>query len=162
MKWEDIKNKLAAPFDPKAVKWRVGQTSGSRGLALAYLDARDVRNRLDEVCGPLWQCDYPHVDPIIICRIGLYLQIFKSPIPDDDFSVHEWVWRADGAGETQFEAEKGGSSAAFKRAAVRWGIGEYLYHLPSPWVELEKNRIPKETQADLTNRLAAWQERYFK
>ena len=28
-------------------------------------------------------------------------------------------------------------SDAFKRAAVRWGIGRYLYDLDSPWVALE-------------------------
>jgi hypothetical protein len=48
------------------------------------------------------------------------------------------IWKADGAGDTDVEAEKGALSDAFKRAAVRWGVGRYLYGLPSPWVELEK------------------------
>jgi hypothetical protein len=35
------------------------------------------------------------------------------------------------------EAEKGAISDAFKRAAVMWGIGRYLYDLDSPWVQIE-------------------------
>jgi len=49
----------------------------------------------------------------------------------------EWIWKADGAGDTDVEAEKGAISDAFKRAAVKWGVGRYLYDLDSPWVALE-------------------------
>ena len=48
-----------------------------------------------------------------------------------------WVAKADGAGDTAHEAEKGGISDAFKRAAVQWGVGRYLYRLESPWVAIE-------------------------
>jgi len=48
-----------------------------------------------------------------------------------------WVWKADGAGDSDVEAEKGALSDAFKRAAVRWGVGRYLYNLKSPWVALK-------------------------
>jgi hypothetical protein len=117
---------LAAPFPPSAVSWRVGSVSGERGMALAYLDARDVMDRLDAVCGPGgWQCRYSHVGTVTVCDIGIWVG-------------DEWVWKADGAGQSDIEAEKGALSDALKRAAVRWGIGRYLYHLPSPWVEIEK------------------------
>lgn len=56
-------NALAAEFPHAAVSWRA-QTltkAGDKALALAYIDARDVMERLDAVCGPAdWQCDYPH------------------------------------------------------------------------------------------------------
>jgi hypothetical protein len=48
-----------------------------------------------------------------------------------------WVRKSDGAGETQVEGEKGAISDALKRAAVKWGIGRYLYDLDSPWVPCE-------------------------
>ncbi len=118
--------KLAAPFPPSAVSWRVGSVSGERGMALAYLDARDIMDRFDAVCGPGgWACRYSHVGPITVCEIGVKVG-------------EEWVWKADGAGQSDIEAEKGALSDALKRAAVRWGPGRYLYHLPSPWVEIEK------------------------
>ncbi len=126
---------LAAPFPPSAVSWRVGSVSGERGMALAYLDARDVMDRLDSVCGSwAWQAKYSHVGAITVCEIGIFVPI-ESPGNGPGYA---WVWKADGAGQSDIEAEKGALSDAFKRAAVRWGIGRYLYHLPSPWVEIEK------------------------
>lgn len=123
----DIFERLAAPFPPHLVSWRIGSKTkdGSKGMALAYIDARDVMERLDTVMGPGgWQCRYPHANGKTVCEIGIYCG-------------GEWVWKADGAGDTDFEAEKGALSDAFKRAAVRWGIGRYLYHIDAPWVALE-------------------------
>lgn len=120
--------KLSAPFPPSRVSWRVGSTTQDKkkGMALAYCDARDVMERLDEVCGPGgWQCAYPHATGKTVCAIGIKVG-------------DEWVWKSDGAGDTDIEAEKGALSDAFKRAAVRWGIGRYLYEVASPWVELEQ------------------------
>lgn len=118
---------LAAPFPPEAVSWRVGSISKkdkTKAKALAYLDARDVMNRLDAVAGPAnWQCRYSHAAVKTVCDIAIRVD-------------GEWVWKADGAGDTDIEAEKGSLSDAFKRAAVRWGIGRYLYDLPSPWVTI--------------------------
>ncbi|TGP34048.1 hypothetical protein EN828_10270 [Mesorhizobium sp. M2D.F.Ca.ET.185.01.1.1] len=121
--------KLRDPFPPDIIEWRVGSTSKdkSKGLALAYITARDVMQRLDEVCGPEnWQCDYPHAGSKTVCRIGIKVG-------------EEWIWKANGAGDTDIESEKGALSDAFKRAAVLWGIGQYLYDLESPWVTLDTN-----------------------
>jgi hypothetical protein len=118
---------LAAPFPPDRISWRIGSTNGdkTRGMALAYLDSRDVQDRLDEVCGVGgWQSRYPHATGKTVCEIGIKVG-------------DEWIWKADGAGDTDVEAEKGALSDAFKRAAVRWGIGRYLYDVESPWVEIE-------------------------
>lgn len=128
MTFDELHRQLSAPFPPALVSWRVGSTNKekTRGMALAYIDARDVMDRLDAVVGPEnWQCDYPHANGKTVCRIGLRV--------DDG-----WVWKADGAGDTEYEAEKGALSDAFKRAAVRWGIGRYLYHVASPWVAVEQ------------------------
>lgn len=119
---------LASPFPPEEVSWRLGSTSKEkmRGMALAYLDARNVMDRLDDVCTPSgWQCRYSHANSKTVCDIAIKCG-------------DEWIWKADGAGDSDIEAEKGSLSDAFKRAAVRWGIGRYLYHLESPWVEIEE------------------------
>lgn len=129
---------LRKPFPPEAVSWRVGATNQdkSKGMALAYIDARDVMDRLDEVCGPAnWQCRYSHAQGTVVCDLGIY--ILRKLAPRDSESVYEWVWKADGAGATDVEAEKGSLSDAFKRAAVRWGIGRYLYDLPDIWAAIE-------------------------
>lgn len=134
---------LSAPFPPDKVSWRVGSTTQDKkkGMALAYVDARDVMDRLDEVCGPAgWQCSYPHANGKTVCSIGIKIG-------------DEWVWKANGAGDTDIEAEKGALSDAFKRAAVCWGIGRYLYDLASPWVAIEpagrSYRIPDAELARL-------------
>ncbi len=123
----DILAALAAPFPPDAISWRVGSTTAdkSKGMALAYLDARDVQARLDAVMGVDWQCEFVSMqNGTCCCRIGLKID-------------GEWRWRANGAGATDVEGEKGQYSDALKRAAVMWGIGAYLYNTPSPWVQLE-------------------------
>lgn len=123
---DEIELRLKRPFEPKALSWRVGATNGEKtqGIALAYIDARDVMQRLDEVFGLGWQCRYSHAEGKTICEIGV--QIDGS-----------WVWRAGGAGDTDVEAEKGAISDAFKRAAVLFGIGRYLYSLPNKWVAIK-------------------------
>ncbi len=120
-------NALAAEFPQASVSWRAQSLTkdGTKAMALAYIDARDVMERLDEVCGPAgWQCDYPHAGAKTVCRIGIKIG-------------DEWVWKSNGAGDSDIEAEKGALSDAFKRAAVLWGIGRYLYAMPSPWVPCE-------------------------
>lgn len=119
---------LKKPFPPERISWRVGSTTHDKkkGMALAYIDARDVQDRLDEVCLSWgWQCRYvPMHDKKTVCEIGIKI-------------ADEWIWKSDGAGDSDIEAEKGALSDSFKRAAVRWGIGRYLYDLDSPWVELD-------------------------
>lgn len=134
---------LYKPFPAEKVSWRVGSTTAdkTKGMALAYIDARDVMERLDEVCGSEnWQNRYTATGEKTVCEIGIKIG-------------EEWVWKANGAGDSATEAEKGALSDAFKRAAVLWGIGRYLYDLDTPWVALEARGksyvITKEAQAQL-------------
>ncbi len=128
-----LQQKLECPFPPTAVSWRIGRKNQekTKGALLAYIDARDVMERLDRACGfENWQCRYSLAESgLLICDIGL--RVIRA-------QGEEWIWRANGAGDTQVEAEKGKCSDAFKRAAVMWGVGRYLYGLPSPWVEIDQ------------------------
>jgi len=133
----EIWNKLAAEFPREQISWRAQNITqeGDKAMALAYIDARDVMDRLDTVCGPAnWQDRYEFSGNTAIC----YLSI----LPGRD---ELWVTKADGAGSTDVEAEKGQISDAFKRAAVRFGIGRYLYAMPTIWVPCDsyKNKQDK-------------------
>jgi hypothetical protein len=99
---------LAAPFPPESVHWR------------------GVQDRLDGVCGPEnWSDSYVETPKgRIICSIAVNIE-------------GAWISKSDGAGDTDVEGEKGALSDAMKRAAVKWGIGRYLYSMPSPWVPCE-------------------------
>jgi len=118
---------LKAEFPQSQVHWRAQTVTkaGDKAMALAYVDARDVMNRLDEVVGPEnWQDDYTTAGGRTICKLAIRVG-------------DEWVSKSDGAGDTAVEGEKGGISDAFKRAAVKWGVARYLYDLPCPWVPCE-------------------------
>lgn len=153
---------LAAPFDPEIISWRVGSTNAAKtsGMALGYIDARDVMERLDTVVGPAnWQDRYEFHGKRSLCYLSIRVD-------------GEWITKADGAGDSDVESEKGAISDALKRAAVKWGIGRYLYDLSSPWVDIESAgrsyRIkPSERSklvaaakagASVANRLAAERE----
>jgi hypothetical protein len=135
---QELFNALCEPFPSEEVEWRVGATNKKwrkegeplKGTPLCYIDARAVMDRLDAVCGPDgWQDRYPHANGKTVCDIGI-----RVPRENGTF---EWIWKSDGAGDTDMEAEKGALSDAFKRAAVRWGVGRYLYEIKAPKVELE-------------------------
>lgn len=118
---------LKNPFDPKFVKWRVGATNKdkTKGIALAYIDSREVKKRFDEVMGlGLWQDRLIAIDGGFISEIDLKID-------------GEWITRSNAAGNTKVEAIKGGASDAFKRAASKWGVGHYLYYLPNVWVPIK-------------------------
>lgn len=126
---------LKDPFQTKFVKWRVGQTSKdkTKATALAYLDAREIYKRLDDVCGVSgWSDKIIEINNGFICELSI-----RMP-------SGEWVTKSDAADNTDIEAIKGGASSALKRAAAVWGIGRYLYYLPKVWVEIDQYKNLKE------------------
>ena len=58
----------------------------------------------------------------VLCTLGIKIE-------------DEWVYKTDGADNTEIERVKGGLSNAMKRAGVQWGIGRYLYKLPTTFAE---------------------------
>ena len=151
-------DELTAPFEPNEIEWRVGSVTKDKkkGMALAYMDARAVMNRLDAVCGPDgWQSRYPIIsEGKTVCEIGLRVMIEQETVTGEaPLYKGEWLWKADGAGDSNIEGEKGALSDSFKRAAVRWGIGRYLYNLDSPWVNLGDFKRIQKSEYKILNRL---------
>jgi len=126
---------LLIPFKAGQIHWRVGSVTKdkSKAMALAYLDSRDVMRRLDDVLGiDGWQCNYTTDGDVLICNIGIKVN-------------GQWVWRANGGAESNTEPEKGKASSAFKRAAVLFGIGRYLYQMPNKWCAIDQYKNLTET-----------------
>lgn len=143
---------LKNPFDPKFLKWRVGATNKdkTKGIALAYLDAREIYKRLDDVCGIAgWQNTLKRAGDGFICEISIKID-------------GEWITKSNAAGDTRVEALKGGSSDALKRAAAAWGIGRYLYYLPNKWVALDSYKnlteIPELPDWAIPKRVERWED----
>jgi hypothetical protein len=134
--WSD----LAAPFPAGDVEWRVGAKSkaGTSATLLCYLNARAVMDRLDAVVGPgAWTEEYrsvgPEAKPLgFICRLSV------------KFGDHAWVAKEDVADVTDIEALKGGFSSALKRAAVKWGVGRYLYNIEARYHPIVKGYGPND------------------
>jgi hypothetical protein len=100
-------------------KWWVQSFSKYKAEAtcVAYIDSRDVQDLLDKVVGPEnWQCKYEEIKGNLFCSIGI-------------FSNGQWIWKSDCGTESNVDKEKGEASDSFKRAAVKWGVGRFLYDL---------------------------------
>ena len=129
--WQDISRRLREPFDPHDVDFRVqGKVNGETGKAqvVAYIDARAVQDRLDAVVGAgNWSFDWT---PLVIDNGEV--MVAKGVL-----TVYG-VSKADAGSASNFEQTLGAVSHCFKRAAVHWGIGRYLYDLPMAWVPVER------------------------
>jgi hypothetical protein len=121
-------SKLKKPFPASDIEWRVGSTNGDKtsGMALAYITNRAIMDRLDGVCGPEnWRNEFVQWrGDSQLCGISIKVN-------------DEWITKWDGADNSKTEATKGGLSDAMKRAGYQWGIGRYLYHLPTVWARIE-------------------------
>lgn len=96
-------------------KWRVQTANAYGAMCVAFIDARQVQDVLDEhVEAGKWQALYEEHKGNLFCKIGIKIG-------------EEWVWRSDCGTESNVEKQKGEASDAFKRAAVMWGIGRFLY-----------------------------------
>jgi hypothetical protein len=148
---------LTKPFPLKDIAFRI-QASGGSGpnrwaRVLAYVDARAIQDRLDQVCGAQgWEilhrpCDVKGVIATLRIKVG-----------------DEWIQKEDGSEFTEVEPFKGGMSKALVRAASVWGIGRYLYNLGAAYADIvdqntEGARYAKDKQGEfywLPPQLPAW------
>lgn len=124
---ETILAELRKPFHPSAIEWKPQATTkdGTKAMAAAYADIRAYQSRLDEVCGMNWSVSYTPWGDRIVCHVTIQ-GVTRSSTGEPD-SQSEKSEIAGTAAEAQ----------AFKRACAMFGLGRYLYSLPSVWVELE-------------------------
>ena len=120
-KYPDLFAALAAPFGASEVKART-ETSKKTGvtITMSYVTARVVMNRLDSVLGPEnWWERYVPLEHSVVCELTIRL-------PDGST-----VTKSDAGGYAGMsdagDDDKSGFSDAMKRAAVKFGVGRYLY-----------------------------------
>jgi len=141
----DLKQ-LREPFKSTDIEWRIG-SSGIKdnkpwGMCLAYVTARAIQDRLDDVCGAEnWQNDFKEAPQGgVLCGISIWVN-------------DRWVIKWNGSDNTNIEAVKGGLSGAEKRAGAEWGIGRYLYNLDSGWAVFNNNG---KHSAKIDNKYYKW------
>jgi hypothetical protein len=124
---------LGAPFDEAEVKFKPQTVSGNRALAIPYVDARVIQDRLDDVLGVMgWQDSYECLpDGAVVCRLKIRLG-------------EEWIVKEDVGSPSEQPDEgdrrKAAFSDALKRAAVKFGIGRYLYRQKPQWVDYDPQK----------------------
>lgn len=136
---------LTAPFPADAIHWKPLAVKGNRALAAAYIDVRAVMQRLDSVFGVGgWKDAYQLVNGgSVVCTLSVCVD-------------GEWVDKTDVGSPSEQPDDgdklKAAFSDALKRAAIKLGIGRYLYRLPSQWVDYD----PQRKQFVKTPALPAW------
>lgn len=149
----NILDELSNPFHPSHITWRPGALTGKKdkALALAYADLRAYQNRLDEVCGLDWSVSYTPWGDRIICHLTVN-GITRSSTGESDSDSD----RAEMSGTTA-EAQ------AFKRACAMFGLGRYLYNLPSLWVDYDapNQRFTDKAKARLNGVIAQHYQRFL-
>ncbi len=130
-----IREALAEPFEEMELhhKSQTLSKDGNSALAITYVDARVIQDRLDHVLGvENWQDSYKVLeDGNVVCRLQLKLG-------------DSWVTKVDvgspGSQGEDGDKRKAAFSDALKRAAVKFGVGRYLYRLPAQWVPYDSRR----------------------
>lgn len=121
--WTKISEELAKPFDSSHIRVKPGKIgSNGQALALWYIDARAVMDRLDSVIGSEnWEFSWSPISAdgrVVIQGILTVMGVTKSDVGEARGEDEPW---------------KSGVSDAFKRTAVQFGIGRFLYKLPQIW-----------------------------
>lgn len=149
---------LKRPFKESEIEWRIGR-SGMTGsgkpwaMCLAYVTSRAIMDRLDDVCGPVnWKDEYEPMeiagaDGEVVSGIKCSLSIMSSD---------GWITKQDGAQCTNIESFKGGLSDSLKRAAVKWGIGRYLYNLEEGWAQISEGRTEGAQKVKIDGKWFYW------
>jgi len=147
---EDLFARLAEPFHPSEIKWRVTHTNqaGDRGAVIAFADPRAYTDRLNRVFTPAgWSRSFE------VSTISSVTRIRKDKVTQTGkvlvvctLTIHG-IGTHSGSGEEWADKENAmtySEAQAFKRAASCFGLGRYLYNLSEVWVRLDPNGRPAE------------------
>lgn len=127
---ENILAELAKPFHPSHITWKPGvfNRDKTKALGLAYADLRAYQNRLDEVIGLNWSVTYTPWGDRLVCHLTI------------DGVTRSSTGEPDGQSERSEIAGTAAEAQAFKRACAMFGLGRYLYNLPTIWAEFDADR----------------------
>ena len=137
MNWTEIYTLLSKPFPSSVIKWRAGATTKdkSKAQALAYADARVYEDRLNEVIAGDWSVSFrPWGEDKVICDLTI-LGVTRSSTGE--------------SGNDSFSQGTTAEAQAFKRACSRFGLGRYLYDLPTYWMAYDPQRKQLLTTPEL-------------
>jgi len=144
----DVAAKLRAPFKPEDISWKPQTVDykAKTALAVAYADPRAYVDRLNEVFGVGGWSDYYNFIATPFNKFIKGKAAYKDKpatedrqIPGDkvivvcSLHVREFDISVSSTGDSDASDDNAATSAeaqSFKRAAMKLGLGRYLYELP--------------------------------
>ena len=131
---------MSAPFSKDALEWRAIQITKNKdkGLAYAYITPRAVMDRFDVIFGSGWSFMNMQLDVIDNQRVGILCSLTIKGITR--VGIGESAIIRNDNGQITNEPYKSAGSDAIKRAAMAFGVGRYLYSLPSLWLPINNYR----------------------
>lgn len=144
----DVAAKLRAPFKPEDISWKPQTVNynAKTALAVAYADPRAYVDRLNEVFGVGgWTDHYTFTATPFNKFIKGKKAYGTKPATEDreiagnklvvvcTITVNEYSVTISSTGDSDASDDNAATSAeaqAFKRAAMKLGLGRYLYELP--------------------------------
>lgn len=147
MEIKEVIKDLRRPFKPAEVNYKIQTVGTKAALCVAYVDARHVQERLNAVCGGLWENEFREVIVseelrAVECRLSL---LITEPGGIGYTKVsHSDVGSFDNVNEDQ-HGLKAVYSDAFKRAAVHFGVAVCLYSHPTSFLDFEYCRKHPKT-----------------
>jgi hypothetical protein len=133
---DDIWSALSAPLPPGVISWRqdgrpIARDGRHIARFVAYIEANTVRERLDAVVPGEWDLT---LEPLPLITGGLDEDANMGPCNFKAKLQILGVIREDcGTGKDWKQA----STDAFKRVAVRFGVGHELYAYEQNWVQMD-------------------------
>ena len=158
--WSQVAAEMAAPFPIEAISWKpqVLTKAKDKAMVATYGDMREYQRRLDLHCGVQgWEVRYePWGDNKLIAVLTITvdgLAVTKS-------ATGEY---SDGGGRDAPEGTAA-EAQAMKRACAQFGLGRYLYELPTSWVAFDdqKKAITAEGLAELRKKYEAFYNRVMR
>ena len=120
--WDELYAQLCQPFDERDLRYRAGAVSRdkTKAQALPYVEPRVYEDHLNVLVPGDWSVTFdPWGEQRIICRLTIH-GVTRS-------STGEASDSPDAIAGTSAEAQ------AFKRACAKFGLGRYLYAIPTTW-----------------------------
>jgi hypothetical protein len=140
----DLLPELRRPFTPAAIKFKPQATSGEgdqmKGLVSYFVDSRLVVERLNAVVGPVgWTDAYTLLcEGALAPGVGIPVECALTVLGYTKTDVGQIA-----PGVPDDKAWKSAYSDAFKRAAVKFSIGAYLYGGAGVWAAVKVGRNGK-------------------
>ncbi|MEN6358143.1 MAG: Rad52/Rad22 family DNA repair protein [Armatimonadota bacterium] len=121
---DEMVKRLCAPLPKEGLSMKPGSVTkdGSAALVLTYMDSRTAQARLDDVAPGDWEFDWEvvHEEEKKLTVKGIMTVAGKTR-------------RDAGQASDEDEIYKSAVSDAFKRCAVMFGVGRYLYDMPKTY-----------------------------